>query len=65
MDNSAVAGAAAVWSTAEAMRLNTPVPVYWEQMEPERGVRLSVVDAILQQAREHRCGWCCCGLERV
>jgi len=46
----------AVWPAAEAMRLNTlEVPVYWEQMEPEKGrFDFSVVDAILQQAREHK-----------
>jgi beta-galactosidase GanA len=45
----------AVWPAAEMMRLNTlEAPVYWEQMEPERGrFDFSVVDAILQQAREH------------
>jgi hypothetical protein len=45
-----------VWPAAEAMRLNTlEVPVYWEQMEPERGrFDFTVVDAIVQQAREHR-----------
>src|SRR6202789_2047107 len=45
----------AVWPAAEKMRLNTlEVPVYWEQMEPERGrFDFTVVDAILQQAREH------------
>ena len=38
----------AVWPAAEAMRLNTlEVPVYWEQMEPEKGrFDFSVVDAI-------------------
>ncbi len=46
----------AVWPAAEAMRLNTlEVPVYWEQMEPERGrFDFTVVDAIVQQAREHK-----------
>jgi beta-galactosidase GanA len=46
----------AVWPAAEKMRLNTlEVPVYWEQMEPERGrFDFTVVDAIVQQAREHR-----------
>src|ERR1700743_2244170 len=45
----------AVWPAAEKMRLNTlEVPVYWEQMEPEKGrFDVSVVDAIIQQAREH------------
>ena len=45
----------AVWPAAEAMRLNTlEVPVYWEQMESERGrFDFTVVDAILDQAREH------------
>jgi len=44
-----------VWAAAEKMRLNTlEVPVYWEQMEPERGrFDFTVVDAMLQQAREH------------
>ena len=46
----------AVWPAAEKMRLNTlEVPVYWEQMEPEKGrFDFSVVDAIVQQAREHK-----------
>ena len=46
---------AGVWPAAERMRLNTlEVPVYWEQMEPERGrFDFTVVDAMLQQAREH------------
>ena len=46
----------AVWPVAEMMRLNTlEVPVYWEQMEPERGrFDFTVVDAIVQQAREHK-----------
>ena len=46
----------AVWPAAEKMRLNTlEVPVYWEQMEPERGrFDFAVVDAIVQQAREHK-----------
>ncbi len=46
----------AVWPAAEAMRLNTlEVPVYWEQMEPKRGrFDFTVVDAIVQQAREHK-----------
>src|SRR5258708_26153045 len=41
----------AVWPAAEKMRLNTlEVPVYWEQMEPERGrFDFSVVDGMLQQ----------------
>src|ERR1700733_12376009 len=45
-----------VWPAAEKMRLNTlEVPVYWEQMEPERGrFDFTVVDAIVQQAREHK-----------
>jgi len=44
------------WPAAEKMRLNTlEVPVYWEQLEPEKGrFDFSVVDAILQQAREHK-----------
>ena len=46
----------AVWPAAEAMRLNTlEVPVYWEQMEPEKGrFDFTVVDAVVQQAREHK-----------
>src|SRR5580658_614963 len=46
----------AVWPTAEKMRLNTlEVPVYWEQMELERGqFDFTVVDAIVQQARDHK-----------
>ncbi len=45
-----------VWPAAERMRLNTlEVPVYWEQMEPERGrFDFSVVDDVLAQAREHK-----------
>ena len=47
---------AAVWPAVERMRLNTlEVPVYWEQMEPKKGTfDFTVVDAILQQARDHR-----------
>jgi len=47
---------AAVWPAAEQLRLNTlEVPVYWEQMEPAKGrFDFTVVDAILQQAREHK-----------
>jgi beta-galactosidase GanA len=45
----------AVWPAAERMKLNTlEVPVYWEQMEPERGrFDFTVVDALIAQAREH------------
>jgi beta-galactosidase GanA len=45
-----------VWPAAERMRLNTlEVPVYWEQMEPEKGrFDFSVVDDVLAQAREHK-----------
>ncbi len=45
-----------VWPAAERMRLNTlEVPVYWEQMEPERGrFDFTVVDDVLAQAREHK-----------
>src|SRR5580700_5463883 len=44
------------WPAAEALQLNTlEVPVYWEQMEPTRGrFDFTVVDSILQQAREHK-----------
>jgi hypothetical protein len=46
----------AVWPAAERLHLNTlEVPVYWEQMEPVRGTfDFSVVDSLLQQAREHK-----------
>ena len=46
----------AVWPAAEAMRLNTlEVPVYWEQMEPEKGrFDFTVVDAVVKQSREHK-----------
>ncbi len=46
----------AVWPAAEKMGVNTlEVPVYWEQMEPERGrFDFTVVDAILEQARQHK-----------
>src|SRR5271156_4377562 len=46
----------AVWPAAERMRLNTlEVPVYWEQMEPERGrFDFTIVDDVLAQAREHK-----------
>jgi beta-galactosidase GanA len=46
----------AVWPAAEKMRLNTlEVPVYWEQMEPERRrFDFTVIDAVVQQAREHK-----------
>ena len=45
-----------VWPAAERMRLNTlEVPVYWEQMEPERGrFDFTVVDDVLAQARAKR-----------
>ena len=45
-----------VWPAVERMRLNTlEVPVYWEQMEPERGrFDFTVVDDVLAQAREHK-----------
>ncbi|WP_213803688.1 DUF5597 domain-containing protein [Granulicella sp. dw_53] len=45
-----------IWPAAERMRLNTlEVPVYWEQMEPERGrFDFKVVDDVLAQAREHK-----------
>ena len=45
-----------VWPAAERMRLNTlEVPVYWEQIEPEKGkFDFSVVDDVLAQAREHK-----------
>ena len=47
---------AAVWPAAEQLRLNTlEVPVYWEQMEPQKGTfDFTVVDSILQQARAHK-----------
>jgi beta-galactosidase GanA len=45
----------AIWPAAERLRLNTlEVPVYWEQIEPVQGkFDFAVVDAVLQQAREH------------
>ena len=45
-----------VWPAVERMRLNTlEVPVYWEQMELERGrFDFTVVDDVLAQAREHK-----------
>jgi beta-galactosidase GanA len=45
-----------VWPAVERMRLNMlEVPVYWEQMEPERGrFDFTVVDDVLAQAREHK-----------
>jgi|CZKI01.1.fsa_nt_gi hypothetical protein len=45
-----------VWSAIERAQANTlEVPVYWEQLEPERGkFDYSVVDQLLSGAREHR-----------
>ena len=45
-----------VWPIVERMKLNTlEVPVYWEQMEPQKShFDFSVVDAILNQARDHK-----------
>ena len=46
----------AVWPAAERMKLNAlEVPVYWEQIEPAKDrFDFGVVDAILQQARDHK-----------
>ncbi|HWA88025.1 MAG TPA: DUF5597 domain-containing protein [Opitutus sp.] len=46
----------AVWSAIEAMHANTlEVPISWEQFEPEPNrFDNSIVDLLLQQAREHR-----------
>jgi hypothetical protein len=45
-----------VWPAMEIMHVNTvEIPVYWEQLEPERGkFDYSVVDTLLAQAREHK-----------
>jgi beta-galactosidase GanA len=44
-----------VWPAIEYLHANTlEIPVYWEQFEPEPGkFDTSVVDTIVQQAREH------------
>ena len=44
-----------VWPAAETLHANTvELPVYWEQFEPMQGkFNFSVVDLILEQAREH------------
>jgi beta-galactosidase GanA len=44
-----------VWPAIDYLHANTlEIPVYWEQFEPEPGkFDTSVVDTILQQAREH------------
>ncbi len=44
-----------VWPAMESMHVNTvEIPIYWEQFEPEQGrFDYSVVDAILDGAREH------------
>ena len=44
-----------VWPAMEFLHANTvEIPVYWEQLEPEPGrYDFSVVDALLQGAREH------------
>ena len=45
-----------VWPAMEALHVNTvEIPVYWEQFEPQQGrFDNSLVDTLLQQAREHR-----------
>jgi hypothetical protein len=45
-----------VWPAAETLHANTvELPVYWEQIEPTQGTfDFSILDLILQQAREHR-----------
>ena len=44
-----------VWPAIDYLQANTlEIPVYWEQFEPEPGqFDTSVVDTIIQQAREH------------
>ncbi len=44
-----------VWSAIETMHANTlEVPIYWEQIEPQRGqFDFSLVDTLLAQARRH------------
>jgi beta-galactosidase GanA len=44
-----------VWPTVERLGINTlEAPIYWEQMEPERGhFDMSMVHTLLDQAREH------------
>ena len=45
-----------VWPAADELHANTvELPVYWEQIEPTQGkFDFSVVDQILNEAREHR-----------
>ena len=45
----------AAWAAAEAMHVNTvEAPIYWEQMEPTRGVfDFSSMDLLVNGAREH------------
>jgi len=44
-----------VWAAIKQMHANTlEVPIYWEQIEPQRGAfNFSLVDTLLTQARQH------------
>ncbi|MEO6850697.1 MAG: beta-galactosidase, partial [Mucilaginibacter sp.] len=44
-----------LWTAVETMHLNTlEVPIYWEQVEAERGkFDFSIIDTLLTQARQH------------
>lgn len=45
-----------VWTAVDQLHANTlEVPIYWENIEPERGkFDFAVIDMLLQQARQHQ-----------